>query len=258
MNIFAVAVLAALQASSPAPIPPSAPGWTVLPESACLAAQSYETPAGITTIGLRLSPLRTADVSELLVIRKGASDGDVQFAFGPPDGPLKTDSAWTVPLFQGRYAFVSRLDAEQLEPIRAAGALALVVNGQRVVLAAGELESAKDRMRQCNIDRLRLLGLDPELPKAVKEGAQILGDFGSRLPSGLPTALPKGWLSLITVIDPSGKATACKTWLSSGDPLVDQAYCKVFIRSRYRAARDAAGQPVTDYLHWNFTYRWVR
>lgn len=230
--------------------------WTVVPASACLAVQSYSTSAGIVTIGLRLDPLGAARRVGLTVIRVGADPGDIEYRIGSADKDLDTQSAWTLPMAGGRFAFAQNLSSERFESLRASRKLVLVFGKQRFELPLGDVDAAINQMDACVDDRLKSFGIDPADRKAPTPPKPIT-DFGPNLPESMPTSHPKGWVQVIAKIDPSGKVKSCKAWLSSGDPAVDRAYCQALERSRWAPARDASGQAITGTTSTLFTYRWV-
>lgn len=88
--------------------------------------------------------------------------------------------------------------------------------------------------------------------------AQALGNFSISDDDYPPSALParaEGWVGFRLVISPEGRVTECTIAASSGSAALDAQTCRLYqSRSRFRPARDAAGQPagdvVTGRIHW--------
>lgn len=87
--------------------------------------------------------------------------------------------------------------------------------------------------------------------------AQLLGGNRARLPSALLRTVPqeRGYAHLLLTVGPAGRVTGCDVLTSSGFAAIDQALCAVMVqRSRWRPARDRAGQPIAVQVRYTATW----
>ncbi len=90
------------------------------------------------------------------------------------------------------------------------------------------------------------------------------GSKAQRLPGGLsyddlPRAArvrrARGTVFVLYTVTPSGSVAECSVVRSSGDADLDRATCpQIEKRLRYRAARDAAGRPISERVRNDFTW----
>lgn len=87
--------------------------------------------------------------------------------------------------------------------------------------------------------------------KAVHVSGQISNARDFPLPPGGREARIGKSVILALTIAPSGRATACRVYRSSGLPDTDATACKLAVeRLRFRPATNAAGEPVTSTFYW--------
>ena len=87
--------------------------------------------------------------------------------------------------------------------------------------------------------------------------ARLLGGNRARIPSRLLRTIPqeRGFAHLLLTIGPAGRVGGCEVLTSSGYPAIDQALCGVLTtNSRWQAARDRAGQPITIKVRYTATW----
>jgi len=88
--------------------------------------------------------------------------------------------------------------------------------------------------------------------------ARLLSGNRSRLPRGLlrPFAADRGYAHLLLTVSESGSVVGCEVMKGTGNPAVDDALCQVMIRqSRWSAARDTIGRPITVQVRYTATWR---
>ncbi len=87
--------------------------------------------------------------------------------------------------------------------------------------------------------------------KAVHVSGQISNARDFPVPPGGREARIGKSVILALTIAPSGRATACRVYRSSGFPDTDAVACKLAIeRLRFTPATNAAGEPVTSTFYW--------
>lgn len=87
--------------------------------------------------------------------------------------------------------------------------------------------------------------------------ARLLGGNSAKLPSRLLRAFTadRGYGHLWLTISEAGRVTDCSVLQSTGSAPVDQALCNLMIRqSRWEAARDRQGNPITVRLRYTATW----
>lgn len=87
--------------------------------------------------------------------------------------------------------------------------------------------------------------------KAVHVSGQISNARDFPLPPGGREARIGKSVILALTIAPSGRATACRVYRSSGFPDTDAVACKLAMeRLRFKPATNAAGEPITSTFYW--------
>ena len=86
---------------------------------------------------------------------------------------------------------------------------------------------------------------------------RLLGGNSSRLPARLlrQFTADRGYAHLWLTIAETGRVTDCSVLQSTGDAKVDQALCALMVRqSRWTAARDTQGRPITVKVRYTATW----
>lgn len=87
--------------------------------------------------------------------------------------------------------------------------------------------------------------------KAVHVSGQINNARDFPVPPGGREARIGKSVILALTIAPSGRATACRVYRSSGFPDTDSTVCKLAVeRLRFRPATNAAGEPIISTFYW--------
>lgn len=87
--------------------------------------------------------------------------------------------------------------------------------------------------------------------KAVHVSGQISNARDFPVPPGGREARIGKSVILALNIAPSGRATACRVYRSSGFPDTDATACKLAVeRLRFKPATNAAGEPITSTFYW--------
>ncbi len=87
--------------------------------------------------------------------------------------------------------------------------------------------------------------------KAVHVSGQINNARDFPVPPGGREARIGKSVILALTIAPSGRATACRVYRSSGFPDTDATACKLAVeRLRFKPATNAAGEPITSTFYW--------
>ena len=87
--------------------------------------------------------------------------------------------------------------------------------------------------------------------------ARLLGGNRARMPRGMLRGIPQdgGYAHLLLSVGPVGRVTGCRVLTTSGYPMIDQALCDVMVnRSRWTAARDRQGNPITVQVRYTATW----
>lgn len=93
---------------------------------------------------------------------------------------------------------------------------------------------------------------------AIGWEARLLSGNRSRLPRHLLQAFiaDHGFAHLLLTVADSGRVTRCGVMQGTGSAAVDDALCQVMIRqSRWTAARDTLGRPITVQVRYTATWR---
>ena len=88
--------------------------------------------------------------------------------------------------------------------------------------------------------------------------ARLLGGNSSRLPSSLLRAFAadRGQAQLLLTVAGTGRVTECSVLHGTGSTPVDQALCSIMEqRSRWAAARDRQGRPITVKVRYTATWK---
>lgn len=130
----------------------------------------------------------------------------------------------------------------------------------RLNFATGSLGEAAAALNSCTAQMLRSWGLDPEVQYGLQntavpeQEAKLAKELWKTYPPRAYRSLQNGPLEVVAIVDPSGTATGCKLIVSSSFPELDAAACRAISKARYRAARDAQGNPVASYWKTRITY----
>ena len=92
---------------------------------------------------------------------------------------------------------------------------------------------------------------------AIGSEARLLSGNRSRLPRELlrQFVVSQGYAHLLLTVADSGRVTDCDVMQGTGSPPVDEALCQVMIRqSRWTAARDTLGRPITVQVRYTATW----
>ena len=93
--------------------------------------------------------------------------------------------------------------------------------------------------------------------EAIGSEARLLGGTRALLPRALLRNIPqdRGYAHLLLTVSPAGSVSGCDVLTTTGFPTIDQALCGIMIRdSRWQAARDRAGRPITVKLRYTATW----
>lgn len=88
--------------------------------------------------------------------------------------------------------------------------------------------------------------------------ARLLSGNRSRLPRELlrPFVVDRGYAHLLLTVADTGRVTECGVMQGTGSSAVDDALCEVMIgQSRWLAARDTAGRPITVQVRYTAIWR---
>ena len=138
--------------------------------------------------------------------------------------------------------------------------ITLSSNGHSLELRTGPLAAALKAMRSCVDNMVASWGLDP----AVQAGGNRMARprdtarLAKRIQAFYPPAQARkgenGWLSLLAMIDATGKPTSCKIQLTYADSAFNDQPCKVVMDSHFEPALDARGQPVASFWRTTINY----
>jgi TonB family protein len=262
-----IAAAAAGLAQGPAPVPDVSTKWVShWGDSSCWLLRAAEKPSGA-VLAIKKTPGN--DQLEIRIVEPGwksplAGEADrLNFILDDGGGPLagKTGFIPDDPFYQhsaldrARTAFATT-DRSVAARLAGATSVSVVAYGTEVARAAlPTMRKAMDALRECENDALKAWDIDPaplaalrSAPRPVEGAPPVIKN--DDYPLALLRAGVSGTVVVRLAIDAEGKPTGCTVVEKSGQEVLDQLTCSLYLkRARLQPAVGASGGKVpADYV----------
>lgn len=257
--MFALPIAVLMQADVAAPREPTS-GWRLDKISGCTISRDFDRPDDPVTIGFRKWP--AGKWMELIVVRK-TSARPAPVAGQLPHVALGqtpiTPAGWIYYFAAENRVMTLQLELSALAQLPTPTALTVTINGETpVMVRADGIQSALDRLSQCNSAAEQALGITPNEAASIATPAKGLTAWitADDYP---PSALREGAAGSTAVllrITPTGMVDECQIVMTSGYAVLDETTCRLAARrARYAPAVDASNKPVASHvftkIHWS-------
>jgi TonB family protein len=248
--IPALGVSSAVAVSGPPILQPTGK-WTVnFAEDQCLASRAFQVPEGDLILALRPSP--TANEAELILALSRPVDkrlfSGVQIRL---DGQrVGSNGLISMPDSEGRLAYRIYLEPAEYSQLLISKTLTIQGGVGNFGFDLASIDAVRRSLEECNSDLLARWGLSREdqsrqvsFPKPANRVKFLFTDY--------PKGARKGAVGLVQArlsVAADGSINNCSIVRSSGDAVLDQATCSIFVRrvKKMEPARDKIGQPMAS------------
>lgn len=263
-----LAILALAAAAAVAtPLAPTSK-WNVdYGETACLLGRLYGTGKDETLVAFRMMPLGSS--LDLLIHTKRGSTFRVGQAHIAIDGGDTDDSRYESFPTTKSASYMTRMPVDSALFAALPGDAVLRVQPDKTpgwAFAMPNARKAFEALAKCNDATLKRWGLDPAerehiaVPPQSKHGEEAWIGPNDYPPSALQAGA-QGTTVILWAIGTDGRASDCRTVVTSGDGDMDKAACHAILqRGRYTPALDAAGKPMISHrtrkVNWILPGTW--
>jgi TonB family protein len=248
--IPALGVSSAAAALGPPNLQPAGK-WTVnFAEDQCLASRAFQVPEGDLILALRPSP--TGNETELILALSRPADkrlfSGVQIRLdGRRVGP---NGLISMPDSEGRLAYRIYLEPAEYSQLLMSRTLTIQGGVGNFGFDLASIDVVRRSLEECNSDLLTRWGLSREdqsrqasFPKPANKVDFLFTDY--------PKGARKGAVGQVQArlsVAADGSIGSCSIVRSSGDAVLDQATCSIFVRraKKMEPAKDKLGHPMAS------------
>lgn len=136
----------------------------------------------------------------------------------------------------------------------------LARHGQQIKLETHAMAGALKALRSCVDGMMSNWGLDPAVQSHLMRTAKPANrrDMVRRIQAYYPLTQAmqgqQGRLSVIALVDVTGKPTSCNVQIAYSDPAFSKQPCEIIMETQFEPALDAQGKPVPSYYQTTINY----